>query len=119
MLRTRLVNGLQGSVLAVEPFGITVRLEDGRSANIWRTTRPYVSARGHRFFRAALELELGYCMTVHQAEGHTLPELCIIFESFSPPGWGYTALTRAVDRHSLRVVGHITPEHFQPRRPRL
>ncbi len=100
---------------ALTTAGVQLVLDSQEIVTIWQTTRLLHSALGRQYKRSAFELRLAYATTVHQAEGLTLPEVCIVFEKFAPPGWGYTALTRAVSRTCLRAIGAPTREHFKPR----
>ena len=81
-----LVNGLEGNVVGCGPYGVSIAVKFG-VVTIWRTPRSYINAQGVEFFRMAYEIDLAYATTVHQVEGQTLSAVCVVFESFSPPGW--------------------------------
>jgi ATP-dependent exoDNAse (exonuclease V) alpha subunit len=111
-----LVNGVDGEVLEIAVAGITLRLISiSEIVTIWRTPRELLSAAGIKYNRSAYEITLAYATTVHQVEGQSLDEVCIVFEQFCPPGWAYTALTRARTRAKLRIIGHPVSSHFLPR----
>jgi hypothetical protein len=111
-----LVNGAEGVVLEVSAAGATIQMTaSGNIHTVWRTPRETVTTAGHRYIRSAYELTLAYATTVHQAEGQSLNQVCVIFERFCPPGWAYTALTRARSRAGLRILGRPEPSHFAPR----
>ena len=109
-----LVNGLEAEVVGIGPHGCDLRLPAGDVVSVWQTTRA-LTGPGRRRHRMAFELELAYATTVHQAEGQSLDQVCIVFESFAPPGWAYTALTRARSMQGLRVIGRPETKHFKPR----
>lgn len=111
-----LVNGAEGEVLALNEGGITLQMKATcQVATIWRTPRDFKANSGKIYRRSAYELGLAYATTVHQVEGQSLEEVGIVFEDFCPPGWAYTALTRARGRDRLRLIGFPQPSHFQPR----
>ena len=112
-----LVNGAEGVVLDVSVAGVTIQMTDSAQIyTVWRTPRQQITSTGTCYYRSAFELSLAYATTVHQAEGQSLNQVCVVFESFCPPGWAYTALTRARSREGLRVIGAPLPSHFQPRK---
>ena len=106
-----LVNGLEGKVLGVSPAGVELVLGTGEVTAIWRACRENVTP--HK--RHAYPIRLAYANTVHQFEGQSVEQTCICFESFAPPGWAYTAVTRARSFAGLRAIGSPTASHFRPR----
>jgi hypothetical protein len=111
-----MVNGLDCRVLEIHAGGIEVQLENGEITIIWRTSREFISRNGKfKYRRSAYEIILAYATTVHQAEGQSIDHVCIIFEDWCPPGWAYTAITRAKAYDHLRVIGNPQPRHFVPR----
>jgi hypothetical protein len=110
-----LVTGMEFEVLNVHEAGIQIQLQDGEVTNIWMTSRELKSTRDKSYRLSAFEITLAYATTVHQAEGQSLDHVCIIFEDWGPPGWAYTAVTRAKTYANLRVIGCPTPRLLTPR----
>ena len=113
-LDEHIFNGLAGVVRNVEPYGVELQTQRGPVV-IWRRHDFVTQDPGTLVRRAAYDLKLGYAMTVHKAEGMTLPHVVLIFERWACRGWGYTAISRVRDRASLRIVGKPLPMHFRPR----
>ena len=109
------VNGARGCVGAVADAGLMTHWEDGSVSFVWPVTRKLVSAAGKVYLQTAFPVALAYASTVHQVQGQSLDDVCVVFEEFAPPGWAYTALTRARFYTRLRFLGAISPDHFRPR----
>ena len=111
-----LVNGAEGEVLEVQDSGIVICLDStGEITTVWPTSRKLRSVSGVPYTRMGFEVALAYATTVHQMEGQSLPYVCVIFERFSPPGWAYTAITRAKSRDTLWIIGQPACWQFVPR----
>ena len=76
---------------------------------------PHPSSGTPPKLRKAYDLNLGYAMTVHKAEGSSLKQMALVFEEFAPPGWAYTGVTRTTSAKGLAVIGAPRREHFPPR----
>ena len=102
-------NGAYCSVLSLTSAGIIMQL-GSRIDCLHRR-----SQWSGDILQVGFDVSLGYACTVHKAEGATLDSCCIVFENFSPPGWGYTAVTRVRQKSHLRTIGIAEPTHFTPR----
>jgi hypothetical protein len=90
-------NGLRATVLAVERDALTLRTDDGAVRSL---DRDY----------AAEQLEHGYALTGHAAQGATLERAFVLLhDQGALQEWGYVACTRA--RHETRLyLAAETPE---------
>ena len=104
-----LVNGCVCDLVAVRPFGLEVRMQDGSIEHVYRRAEKVDRCR------SAFDVRLGYSCTVHKVEGSTLPAAIICWEDWAPPGWGYTALSRVKTLETVRFVGYPQVRHFIPR----
>ena len=102
-------NGAYCNVLGLTSAGIIVQLH-GRVDCLHRRSQ-WVND----VLQIGFDISLGYACTVHKAEGATLEACCVVFEHFSPPGWGYTAITRVRHKDQLKTIGIPTAMHFTPR----
>ena len=109
-LQLGLANGAYGTVLRLTAAGVVVQL--GERIECLHCRSAWIGNRLH----VAFDLSLGYACTVHKAEGATLDTCAIVFERFSPPGWGYTAVTRVRAKAHLRTIGFPSSWHFTPRK---
>lgn len=109
-LSNGIANGTEGVVLAISSAGVIFET----SQCIYTLHRRTAIIRGRRL--VAWDLAAAYAMTVHKVEGATLPSAILIFEKWSCPGWGYTAITRVRRMSDLLVLGDVGVRHFEPRR---
>ena len=104
------VNGMQCDVLSYNDAArvLMVRTVTGKRLPItpWHDPKrpgpPYFPVR------------LGYCTTVHKAQGDELDFAIIYLDTPNMPAIGYTALSRVRDSNSYLLGGQLTPEHFVP-----
>lgn len=90
-------NGMTGRLLACGSDSMRIRTEDGRVLDL-----PVAAAQC---------LELGYCLTVHRAQGGEWPHVLVYLPGEVrgyPREWYYTAVSRA--RHRLDVVSGLDRE---------
>jgi hypothetical protein len=102
-------NGLEGTVLEVCSAGVIVETPVGIRIVHRRTA--HIGTR----LESAFDLMLGYAMTVHKAQGATIPAVILIFEKWCCPGWGYTAVSRVRRKSDLLAIGMPCGLHFEPR----
>eukprot|EP00438_Fugacium_kawagutii_P025234 Skav236123 [mRNA] locus=scaffold900:1522:8592:- [translate_table: standard] len=102
------VNGMAGTVVAMEKNNVMVRTEQGRLLAI----HPWTSESGvvHYPFR------LGYASTLHKVQGATLKHVTIWLDVPNMPAAGYVALSRVERDSHWRFVGDPTVHHFTPAR---
>ena len=98
---TWLANGLQGCVESAGDGG--VRASRGR----WRQQYPRAHLKIERARRqtacpGSLHGGFGLCCNGPAC----VEEVALLFEDFCPPGWAYTAMTRARSMQGLLVSGH-------------
>lgn len=80
-------NGMTGSLERFDGTTLTIRTEDGRAVRLPA--------------QAVGQLELGYCLTVHRAQGGEWPRVIVYLPGMvrrNASQWYYTAVTRARER---------------------
>ena len=117
----KFVNGSRGIIKALRKFSVDVELEDGKvveiEKNVWENVE-YFPRKVIKNGKTEEELEkivvgtytnlpirLGYAVTIHKAQGLTLPEVNIDFGygAFAP-GMAYVAFSRATSTKGLRLL---------------
>ena len=107
-LNVGLVNGAVGRAVACDhapALVILVQWPNGTVSPIWQWAAN---------FEACLCSPARLCRSAPSA-GAELAETLHFFEDSAPPGWSYTAWTRATNLQSLRVIGWPGPRHFRAR----
>lgn len=92
-------NGMTGVLEGVDGEIMTIRTEDGRDIRLPA--------------QAVGQLELGYCLTAHRAQGGEWPRVIVYLPSEvrrDAPQWFYTAVTRARER--LDIVSALDREEL-------
>ena len=102
-----LCNGLQGIVTKLEEEGPTVNFQ-GKLHKLEREKFQIVSRDGHDIISQRLQfpIRLAYALTVHRAQGLTIPVLAIDCFSFFKPGQLGVAVGRATTTKTLQVVNY-------------
>jgi len=68
-----------------------------------------------KYYRSTFPLTLAYAITGHSSQGMTLRCPTILhFNNTFVPGLAYVMLSRVTSRSLMHIVGHLTPESFQP-----
>ena len=100
-----LVNGLSGTVTKISPAGPIVSFEDGSLFCVRKCDFPVFDSNGALLAtRKQLPLQLGFSLTIHRAQGMTLPNLQVSLGSCFAPGQFYVALSRASSLDGLQVL---------------
>ncbi|CAC5383693.1 PIF1 [Mytilus coruscus] len=102
-----LYNGCIGKVFSIDEDKVVVNFE-GRLVEVQRTTFEVYdpSAKKVLATRVQLPLRLAYAMTVHRAQGQSLPLVEVDCYSFFSPGQMGVAIGRAMTIQGLRVVNY-------------
>lgn len=119
------VNGSRGVVIDLLKDSVTIRLDDGKVVNVetycWenveynpikvRNTDGTTTEELEKVIIGeyrALPIRLGWAVTIHKAQGLTLPEVNIDFGygAFSP-GMAYVAFSRATSSKGLRLLRKV------------
>lgn len=58
-------------------------------------------------FLCQVPLKLAWALSIHKAQGMTLPHVQVALRAAFQPGQVYVALSRAVDKNGLRIRGHV------------
>jgi hypothetical protein len=104
---------MDGTVVSVARHCIMVRI-DGEDYGLHLRSE-WIERDGSTYLLHGFDIAYGYALTIHKAQGSTLSSGILVFESYAPPGWGYTALTRFRTRESLLILGPVCEQHFIPR----
>ena len=99
LAHVRFFNGMTGRVLDREDNTLTLRTEDGRIIKL--------------SIGDAHCLELGYCLTVHRAQGGEWPHVLVYLPNEvkgDPQSWYYTAVSRA--RSRVDVVSSLAKDEL-------
>jgi len=125
--KQRLVNGSRGVVIAFQPSDVLlggwgeevewpvvefVTLErcpqSGKPLRRIKRIEPETFSREvyrkGKCFRSQVPLKLAWALTIHKAQGVTLPLVKVDLEGQLNPGQAYVALSRASSRHGLQIV---------------
>ena len=104
------IDGMQCRVLSynAQAHVLWVKTATGKRLPITPWSDP--EHPGLRFF----PIRLGYCATVHKAQGDEFPFVIIYLDTANMPAVGYTALSRVKDSRSYLLGGRLSPEHFAP-----
>ena len=116
-IQAGLFNGSTCYVREVHGRGIELDMWHGGVDTLTRRYDYVDQPDGTQKLRGAYDLKVSYAMTVHKAEGMTLNSAIIIFEPWSVPAWGYTAVSRLRVKSQMRTIGVVSARHFYPRRP--
>jgi len=99
----------------VHGYGVELRLDDDSITTIYRRYAFVIDETGNRRKRGCYDIGLAYANTCHKQQGATIPYGILVFESWAPNAWGYTALSRFQNRGNLKVLGNLSSAHFKPR----
>ena len=110
-LNNRFVNGLTGRVLTIEPDSIKVAFKfDGvpETVNVTKYCFTKYDPATNKCVakRYQFPLRLAYAMTIHKAQGMTIPYLEIDCKNASNPGQIGVAIGRAESLSGLRVINY-------------
>ena len=82
------MNGSMGTIRMVGPSGVLVDV--GPNVLTLAPRSQWISQDGERdMLCTAFDLDYGYAITVHKAQGMTLAAGMVVFENFAPEGWAY------------------------------
>lgn len=108
-LTDRLINGSMGHVVAMDPNIITVQFSDSEQAtNLTRQVFTIYDPQARRDIatRSQFPLRLCFALTVHKAQGLTIPRLFIDARNMGYPGQMGVAVGRVVNKKGLRVTNY-------------
>jgi ATP-dependent DNA helicase PIF1 len=108
------INGVFAQLVDVAPAGLLLRMPSGDIQCLPRRAA-WVQAPHATWLQHAFDINLGYAVTVHKAEGQTLAQVILVLEGCRVPGWAYTAITRATSLAGVRLFGDAVPEDFVAR----
>eukprot|EP00951_Prasinocladus_malaysianus_P004320 scaffold30373_cov21-Prasinocladus_malaysianus.AAC.1 len=96
--------------------GISIRTTDGRDISIRRSAYETINIDSIQYRRAVFPMLLSYAITIHRAQGATLPGKVLIYipECFTP-GLAYVAYSRVTESALVRIVTEFL--HFDQFKP--
>ena len=92
-------------MVSITPYCVLVHLDGNLYSVHLRRQGSQCQGRRDRLLQA-FDLQHGYALTIHQAQGFTLASGILIFQPFCPLGWGYTAFARFRKTASSEKVFH-------------
>ena len=105
-LNAQLKNGSQGKFIGLENDCLIVNFAQvGNVAISRRTWYKYDNNGTVKASRTQFPIVLSYAITVHKAQGLTLPNVVIHCSQEFVPGQTYVALSRVTQESSLQVIG--------------
>ena len=95
-----IVNGSRGCITGLDDRGVTIQDVKGRTIRI-----EYVTITDNNLSVSYMPLKLAYALTIHRCQGMTLDSVEIdLGSSIFEYGQAYTALSRARNSHSVRLI---------------
>ncbi len=102
----RWVNGSTGELMNIDPDMLTIRLKNGRVAELEVTSFDLHDADGEKIASAAnFPISLAYAATIHKAQGMTLDQMAVDIRQLWEPGQAYVALSRVRAGEDLLLEG--------------
>ena len=115
------VNATAGIVVALHlkdkaVHVIDVRMEcSGYIVGCRRSFQTSTTSAGKKYDKATFPMQLAYAITAHKAQGATMAALTIVHAgNVFCRGQLYAVLSRKPNRTTLRIVGHLLADQFQP-----
>ena len=105
-------NGTIGWVVGLEDGAVTVQLSDGASVRVVAKEYAHESF-GYVFVFTQIPLEPAYAMTVHKAQGRTLPCAIMDLSRTFDFGQGYSAISRVKTLHGISLEKPVTADCFR------
>jgi len=102
-----LTNGTRGTLLEIQENFLRINV-DGHGEALIPKFRQKVSPPGHvPFSRTQFPVALAWALTIHKAQGMTIPKARIVMKNLFSEGQAYVALSRVERRENL----HLTEFH--------
>ena len=104
-ISSSLVNGLTGTIVDITSVGPIVCFDNGFVLCIKATDFPMFNSHGILLAtRKQLPLQLAFALTVHRAQGMSIPRLQVGLKGCFEPGQMYVALSRATCLEGLQIL---------------